>query len=83
MTSKENKLYFVTWPNGTVVDGSPATDEQQAIRNTVNTFLPEQWFGNVYLGNTWGGPLQELWKGMKSKGFKSHEIFIPDGIIGK
>ena len=82
MSNKGIKIYFVTWPDGKVVEGSQTgIDSSAAVRQTVKQFLPDCWFGNVELGHIWGGALSALWRGMKEKGFEVHEFVLPDDII--
>ena len=77
------KIYFVTWPDGRVVEGSQSSkDRDTAIRNVVTEFLPDKWFGGVELGTLYYGPLEKFWDAMKRNGFKVHEIDLPSDING-
>jgi hypothetical protein len=77
------KIYFVTWPDGQVVEGSQSSrDRDTAIRNVVLEFLPDRWFNGIELGTLYYGPLSKLWDAMKKNGFKIHEIDLPDDIKG-
>lgn len=83
MNSEQIKIFFVTWPDGKVIEGSQTSrDKDTAIRNVVKSFLPDCWFGGIELGTMFYGPLDKFWTAMKKNGFKVHEINLPTDIKG-
>jgi hypothetical protein len=68
-----NSISFVTWPNGEVDEHSVTVGGERIARQRfVDSYLPEQWFGNharEYVADT-------LWKGAREKGFRSYTITI-------
>lgn len=78
--SEDSKLWFVTWPDGTVMDASPATSRDGAAANAAGYFLPVDWFKQLDMGHVWGGgALYHLWPAMDRAGFKIQSIAIPKG----
>lgn len=76
--SADNLLWFVTWPDGAVMDASPATSRDGAAANAVNHFLPVEWFKHLEMGRVWGGgALYYLWPSMERAGFKLQSLPIP------
>jgi hypothetical protein len=72
-------LYFVTWPDGKVDEESVnVASEQIAIARMIRTWLPEHIFGQQSWLNGQGGYLMnQVWTGMKEKGFKVHALEVP------
>lgn len=83
MAKKTTKIYFVTWPDGKIVEGSQTSISGDiALGRTVGKWLPPEFFPGVDFGVRWGGGvLWHLWPCMEKAGFKVHEVDIPaDGV---
>jgi len=82
-TKKRTVIYFVTFPDGRLVEGSQTSiSEDIAIAKVVRHWLPENLFPGIdYGGRYGGGVLWYLWPAMEKAGFKVHEIEVPtDGV---
>lgn len=83
MKKKPTMVYFVTWPDGKIVEGSQTSvSSDHALSKTVATWLIPQYFPGVEFGGRYGGGiLWHLWPAMERGGFKVHEIEVPaDGV---
>jgi hypothetical protein len=70
MESRE--ISFVTWPDGKVDHKSlTVAGEQLARHQMILQWLPEDWFGAVSAYQA-----DQLWQGMRKKGFRSYTIKI-------
>ena len=69
------KIYFVSWPDGTIMENSQTSvSEDISIGRAILTFLPKQWFPEIKLGSRFHGPMGDLWRSMKTAGFKVQSI---------
>jgi hypothetical protein len=77
MEKEPTKIYFVTWPNGEVMEGSQSSVRgDMSIGKAIMKFLPAQWFPSLDLGSIYYGPMETLWKSMKAAGFKVQSVEI-------
>jgi hypothetical protein len=75
MTKEATKIFFVTWPDGKIMEGSQtSTREDIAIARAIMNFLPQRWFPDLGLGSLVYGPMENLWRSMKKAGFKVQSI---------
>ena len=78
---RPTKIFFVTWPNGNVLEGSQTSvSENHATGVAIRSFLPEQWFPGLKLSERYLSPIGELWKAMERAGFKVHELELPKEV---
>lgn len=71
MESRE--ISFVTWPNGKVDDRSlTGAGSRIARQQMINQWLPVEWFGKAVTGYL----ADQLWSGMREKGFRCYTIKI-------
>lgn len=83
MGKKPTVIYFVTWPDGKLFEGSQTSISADiALARAVSTWLPKEFFPGVKFGGRWGGgAMWHLWPAMERAGFKVHEIEVPaDGV---
>lgn len=72
MESRE--ISFVTWPDGKVANESlTVAGERLAREGLIRSWLPADWFGDL---NSYS--FEGLWRGMQSKGFRSHTITVSE-----
>ncbi len=77
--NKEREIFFVTYPDGSVAENSPAISEDIALANFLSHWLPIEVFGAVKWGQRWGGgAAYHIWPAMEKKGFKIQSIPIPE-----
>ena len=81
MSKKPTCVWFVTWPDGAVMEGTQTSvREEFAAEKAILHFLPKEWFPNVRIGPYYGAG-GELWSAMKRAGFKCQSVEIPaDGV---
>lgn len=81
MTKKPTKVYFITWPDGKVMEGTQTSvREDHAKAKAILKFLPEIWFPKVRVEPFYGVG-EELWRAMTQAGFKCQSVEIPaDGV---
>ena len=82
MAKKPTKVFFITWPDGKVMEGMQTSiRESHAIGKAIASFLPSQWFPGVNFGAYYFGPSGELWHAMQKAGFKVQSVEVPaDGV---
>lgn len=77
MADKRTKIWFITWPNGNVFEGTQTSiDEKFAIVAAINTWLHKDWFPGLDLLNSYSAR-NELWNAMQRAGFKCQCIELP------
>lgn len=80
MAEKPTKIWFVTWPNGNVFEGTQTSiDEKFAIVAAMHTWLPKDWFPGLDLINSYSAR-SELWNAMSRAGFKVQCITVPEDM---
>ena len=81
MSEKSTKVYFVTWPDGKVMEGTQTSvKEGFAKAKAIMHFLPERWFPSVKVEPFYGAG-EELWRAMTQAGFRCQSVDIPaDGV---
>jgi hypothetical protein len=73
MKMESREVSFCTWPNGKVDDTSlTVAGEQISRQRMINQWLPTDWFGKAVTGYM----ADQLWAGMREKGFRSYTIKI-------
>ena len=82
MTDNPTKVYFVTWPDGKVMEGTQTSiRESFAIGKAIASFLPAHLFPDVKFDTYHFGPAGDLWAAMRKAGFKVQSVDIPaDGV---
>jgi len=79
MTATPVKIYFLTWPDGQLFEGSQnSISEDMAIGRALRTWLIPQFFPKLDFGSRYHGPMEYLWRSMREAGFKVHSIEVPD-----
>lgn len=83
MAKEATKVFFVTWPDGKIVEGSQTSVSVDiALGRTLAKWLIPEFFPGLDFGGRWGGGvLWHAWPAMERAGFKVHEIAVPaDGV---
>jgi len=82
MSKKPTVVYFVTWPDGKLLEGSQTSiSGDHALAKAVRTWLINDYFPGVEFGGRWGGGvLRHLWPAMERAGFKVHELEVPNDV---
>ncbi|NKJ03090.1 hypothetical protein [Rhizobium sp. SG741] len=77
MNSKEVRIYFVTWPDGKLFEGTQtSTSESIAVGRAIHTWLTPQFFPAIDLGGLHHGPMRPLWEAMLRAGFKVQSVEV-------
>ncbi len=75
MSEKPTCIYFVTWPDGKIFEGTQTSfDEDAAIERALRTWLIPQFFPGLDLGRRWYGPMRGLWEAMERAGFRVQHV---------
>jgi hypothetical protein len=79
--SSETRIFFVTWPDGKVMERSQTSvTERHAIASAIRSFLPAEWFPGLDLSGYSFGPAGELWRAMEKAGFKCQSVELPKEV---
>lgn len=82
MIRKPLMIYFVTWPDGKLFEGTQnSVDQSKSVAKAIRTWLIPEFFPGLELDGIYSyGPLSALWKAMERAGFKVHELEVPADI---
>lgn len=81
MKDEPTKIWFVTWPDGKVMERTQtSTHKDMAIGSAIRSFLPEQWFPGLDLTGRYYGEIGQLWRSMEKAGFKIQSIDLPPDV---
>jgi hypothetical protein len=84
MAEKSQKIWFVTWPNGGIVeDTSTSISRDRAVTTAIKGWLPTDYFPDLDLGGVSYGVTRILWASMKKAGFRCYEIDVGEEITTK